>query len=318
MNVFGITFAPLSKKYRGEEMLKFALLSLIFIIPTHASDKVKDLCICQTSGQASSLKMGCSAWFVGEECKEKVVVSESKSISNIIDEFDHVEDIKIGYVGHWTSSGESVSFLQEQIIPAIKKHDVNIEIDNTACRATSYPYEIVKYLKEDAADYAHKIKFKGNQVTSTGLWDSALPGKNNFWAIVDGDKLSVEFPKCSEFENQVCWGKFQGDEIGICHDEERDKYVELECHKTTRKVQVNAGKDRTKQVDRSVYTWKRLENNYKINELSSSHFFRIQDKDKRRMSVDVKGAEKAQKVLDLVTEDARNFQKLKLEMLDID
>jgi hypothetical protein len=138
----------------------------------------------------------------------------------------------------------------------LRRSDVSVDIDNSACLATNNPYHIRNYLRT-LGPLAARIKFRGNQAISTGLWDSALPGKHNFWAKISGDSLEVDFPSCEEFENSGCLGLVQREGRGICHDERSNQHVTLHCQQVRRTLTFQNGDSGEQNMDQRQYIWKR-------------------------------------------------------------
>jgi len=215
-------------------------------------------------------------------CKSEVTISIEDSIEEVVAANPKAKTVKVGYVGHWSSASQSVGFLKDQIVPVIEKHNVAFEIDNSACSATDNPYIVSEYLKKLDTHVSSKIKFKGNQVISTGGWDPLLPGKNNLWSKIDGNTLDVEFPLCKQFEESACWDIFQEGATGLCYDHKAEKFEYLECKENTRQVRrttqnPNGKGTRTRTVDQTRYEWTRSRPNFKIDDLSqgATHTFLI-------------------------------------------
>ncbi len=203
----------------------------LFLLSGNVLAGLDDLCICQTGSepreQVPAFFAGCEAWLNLQMCVRKKIVSISKPLIDVVDKGMKPRSIKVGYVGHWGSAEESVQYLSSEILPVIKKYDVSIKVDNTACLAVDNPYVIMDYL--NSITEGPRIRFLGNQAISTGMWDKFLPGRNNFWAKIDGKKKEVTFPSCKSFEKKICFGMFQGGEKGICHDTKTDGHAFLEC-----------------------------------------------------------------------------------------
>jgi hypothetical protein len=199
----------------------------------------RDLCICQTGSSPKEeikfFKLGCNTWNSTQSCSEKIIIGLNDSIDDALASRPEVKSVKLGYVGHWGSSSEVVDFLRDKVIPVAKKRDIYFDIHNSACSSMENPYEIQKYLKSIGEDARH-IHFLGNQVISTGGWDPLLPGKNNFWASINGSSLNIEFPNCKEFEKKQCMKMFQNDEQSICFNQNENKFVFLRCQEVKRKV----------------------------------------------------------------------------------
>lgn len=210
-----------------------------FLTTLSAQAAERDLCICQTGAEPSNeikfFKLGCKTWNMTQSCSEKITIGFNDSIEEVLANRPEVKSVKLGYVGHWGSSSQAVEFLEERVRPSIIKYGVYFDIHNSACLATENPYKIRDYLKKIGKD-AELMHFYGNQAISTGGWDPLLPGKNNFWASVNGASLEVKFPNCKEYQFKECLGMFQKGETGICFDKKSNKYVTLECKENTRKV----------------------------------------------------------------------------------
>lgn len=226
--------------------LGFILLTVLGVSTTVFAKN--DLCICQIDTNENEIKYykaGCVMWNLSQSCDEKITVSIKEDLSNILATRPHVKSVKLGYVGHWGSAEQSAEFIASDVVPSIKKYGVSFDIHNTACLGTDNPYIIRKYLKSLDREIASKIHFNGNQAISTGGWDPALPGKNNFWATINGESLEVGFPKCREFENIQCFGRFQSGGTGICLDHLKKEHAVLKCSENTRKVKTSTSNGRS-------------------------------------------------------------------------
>jgi hypothetical protein len=118
------------------------MLSLVFTLglgPLNAAER--DLCICQTGAtpeyQVKFFKLGCSTWSMSQSCSEKITISINDSINEVLNQRPHVKSVKLGYVGHWASSKQTVEFLDKEIKPAVINHGVYFDIHNTACSSMS-------------------------------------------------------------------------------------------------------------------------------------------------------------------------------------
>jgi hypothetical protein len=241
---------------------QFVLLSLAIFgfnsEPSIASEK-RDLCICQTgtapSNEIKFFKLGCKTWSMTQRCDEKITISLDDSIEDVLAERPGVKSVKLGYVGHWSSSRETNEFIEEKVLPSVKKYKVHFDIHNSACSAMSDPYDIRSFFKKLGSD-ARYIHMYGYQAISTGGWDPVLPGKNNFWSSVNGNSLEVQFPNCKEFEHKQCLGMFQNKEEGVCYDDKKDKFVTMTCLENTRKVTRQSANGRgTRKVNQTRFEW---------------------------------------------------------------
>ncbi len=201
-------------------------------------------CICQTGAKPENqthwFKKGCHAWLSKQKsCTSKKIVGIEKD--SIIESAASCEDgkVKLGYVGHWGNSNELINFIENSLAPTIKYYNVEVDYDQTACTSMNKPRVIERFFK--TLNLNRKLTIKGNQVTSTGIWDDYLPHKTNFWAKIDSEEKKIEFPSCSEFENKTCFGKYQKNEFGKCV--ESGSIVKLFCEK----------------VSFTTYKWKRDE-----------------------------------------------------------
>lgn len=241
------------------------LLFLVVFLSSFSSAFAEktDLCICQIgdwpSNQRGFFKAGCKAWKMDQSCKKKVTANQGP-ITEVLEKYPDVKTLKIGYVGHWSSASESVQFLRDHVVPVIREKDLTVDVDNTACLATDNPYVIVNYLK--TVDVADRITYRGNQAVSTGLWDKFWLGKNNFWAVISGKDLEVQFPSCKKFENKGCMGWAQGNESAVCHDEENDTYAFLRC---SNEKTVVTEDEQTEVKKKKLSKWRRLSLDFKLN-----------------------------------------------------
>ena len=192
---------------------------------------------------------------MSQRCDEKITMSLDDSIEDVLAQLPAVKSVKLGYVGHWSSSEETKEFIEEKLLPSIKKYKVFFDIHNSACLSMEQPYTIRSYLKGLGSN-ARYIHMYGYQAISTGGWDPVLPGKHNFWSAVNGNSLEVQFPNCKEFELNECWGRFQKNGKGICFDEKNNKYVRLACVKNTRKVtRQNPDGRGSRKVNQTRFEW---------------------------------------------------------------
>jgi len=215
--------------------MKILIFILFGIISFNSYSKT--CCLCQTGIKPSSevhwFKKGCKMWLAKQKsCDSKKVISIDKD-SNI-DSALECEDgnIKLGYVGHWGSSAQLVKYLKQTLIPTAKYYNSAIDYDQTACTSMDNPRVIERFFETLNLDVL--LSVKGNQVTSTGMWDDVLPHKTNFWAKINSQDKLVEYPTCKSFRNKTCFGKYQKNETGICLNE--DEQVELKCTKVSRNI----------------------------------------------------------------------------------
>lgn len=204
------------------------LSSLYFSLPLFAS-----CCICQTDNEIDSeipfYELGCQIWLTGKFCSFEKMVDIDEDLNNVLPNECDGKKVKIGYVGHWSSSWRSERFIESRIMPLIKERKMSVEIDNTACSATSDTVKLQEFILSLNIPLDQYLKFKGNQVTSTGLWRRATPWKENFYSIADSRYEEAQFPKCSEFEDRTCSAEFQKNESAKCSDDNSGDIRSLQC-----------------------------------------------------------------------------------------
>lgn len=208
-------------------------ITLLTTLASFTSASEYDLCICQTGSfpknQIAFFKSGCVQWNAFQKCQKKIIVDQEISLEKIIASEPQVRTIKLGYVGHWSSAKQTTNFLKSQVVPVIQEHNVSFDIDNTACLATNNPFVIKNYLAKLDNNISSNIQIRGNQVVSTGGWDSILPQKTNLWSSINGESLEVIFPLCKNFVGKACLGAFQQNARGICFDQEKNRHQFLMC-----------------------------------------------------------------------------------------
>lgn len=290
----------------------FLLLCLIFL-STRSFAADFDLCVCQTGtsprGQVGFFKLGCKFWNATQSCTKKMTAGFDDSLDELLAQHPATKKLRLGYVGHWSSARASSAFLQNQIVPLVKKHDVAVSVDNTACLATDNPYFIQKYLRS-VPEVAGRIDFRGNQAISTGMWDKLFEGKNNFWARVSGDPVAVTFPACREFEGKVCSRDFQKNGTGVCEDQNEGTHVFLRCQEETRTVtRMPPGGKRPERVKEKVGFWRRMKLDFEVSEKSFYSELREKSNQLPGLYLSFSRSSEAQAFLDLVDRDVRELLK---------
>ncbi len=80
-------------------------------------------------------KLGCSQWLSAQSsCSKSSQASYSSEGANSLEFNPSCRNgtVKLGIVGHWQSTEASLIYVSKTVIPAMKKYNVNLEIDNTA------------------------------------------------------------------------------------------------------------------------------------------------------------------------------------------
>jgi hypothetical protein len=245
------------KGFNQFALVLFAILGLYG--GTSSAAEKRDLCICQTgtspANELKFFKLGCKTWSMTQRCDEKITISLNDSIEDVLAHRPGVKSVKLGYVGHWSSSRETTHFIEEKVLPSVKKYKVYFDIHNSACSSMENPYKVRAFFQKLGPDASY-LHMYGYQAISTGGWDPILPGKNNFWSAVNGNSLEVQFPNCKEYENKQCMGMFQEEEEGVCFDKKQEKFVTLKCLKVTRNVtRLNPNGRGTTQVNQTRFEW---------------------------------------------------------------
>jgi hypothetical protein len=181
-------------------------------------------CACQTgsfpSEQVPFFSAGCKLWLAGQKnCDQSMTIPAQEGLDAVPESCDG-KVVKLGFVGHWSSSSQSANFADRLFSEGVVKRKMSIEVDNTACRGM----DDVPYFENRLAGLEFPkdqyMTFKANQVLSVGMWDGILIGKSNLWAEYDSRTKHTTYPKCTEFERQACTdlGGIQTNERGYCRE----------------------------------------------------------------------------------------------------
>jgi hypothetical protein len=243
----------------------------LFLFALFSISAFADICICQYpkensrfgggySGEIGFYKMGCAAWLLSEtQCRKEKIIDINLSLEPYLNErIRSNEKIRIGFVGHWSSSRELVRYLDADIVPLMKKYNTSIEVDNTACSGMSDPESVQAYLEGIEISDETYLRVEASQVTSIGMWDKLSISFRKADLVAFGDTRGSDnmYPKCEIFYKKRCTG-FQHWEIGKCADTNGD-VKELVCHETIK--QKRDGSYKLKKKKRWLY----LENVYKL------------------------------------------------------
>ena len=165
-------------------------------------------CYCEVGNyppdQQKFFRAGCDLWLKDQKnCDFKKTVSQNYNYRSVVD-FKKTNQLKIGYVGHWSNASETIQHLHEHIVPLAKEFSISLDVDNTACKALDDPYYVNDYLKTQRLPANSAITYKGNQVNSVGLWEKLLGPSLNLNASVSSVTQQVSFPRCLLFEGRNC------------------------------------------------------------------------------------------------------------------
>ena len=234
--------------YIGE--MKLLLLSLVLITLSFNSFAQNDYCLCET-GNSPKLEVplyraGCKLWLASEACDGKKVISIDDDLDLAIPRSFDGKKVKLGYVGHWSSTGESAEFIMKRILPLNQSRGISFFIHNTACYSTDRTLNLQTFMNVLDVAPGTVITFQGNQTASVGMWEKFIPFKENMYSIVSTNLSKPIFPACIEFEGKRCLGRIQLNEVGICSTIENGKNVNkiLACEEVKAKVsRINPRKD---------------------------------------------------------------------------
>lgn len=213
------------------------IISLILVIALQAF-YIQNLfagqsCYCEIgaypTNQQKFFRTGCSLWLKDQRnCDQKKIVSQDFNYRSELIANSSISKLRIGYVGHWSGSEETVRYLDFNIIPVIKDFSVSVDIDNTACLAMKDPYYVRDYIWQQRLPANATLTFKGNQVNSVGKWDFILGPSLNLVAQASSNNYQVSFPRCLLFEGRSCLENPQSNNSGLCLDDQK-KLKRLTC-----------------------------------------------------------------------------------------
>lgn len=208
------------------------LVVLFFGLFLSLSSHANKCCYCEIgdypSEQQGFFKVGCNLWLAGQKnCDIKEIVPQNTRYQDMNLSCANGE-MSVGYVGHWGSSYQMVSYLQRTIVPAMQKHNVSVKVDNTACLAMDNPNIIHDYIKAIPFNRDQFLDVKGNQVLSIGKWDSVIGKSANFAASVSSRLDTVDYPSCKSFRGYNCVQQVQLGQYGYCR-ENNGSVVQLTC-----------------------------------------------------------------------------------------
>ena len=216
--------------------------SFIFIVLiVAASISYADICICQypdldakygdaNKGEITFYRAGCNLWLAMEKgCRLKRIANINKDLKPFLSKkIKNRETVRLGFVGHWSSSNELIRYLDGVVEPLLKRFRNSFMIDNTACYAMESPQKVYDHIKKYAITKGHYLRVKGNQTTSISMWQtlSANTVKGNFFAVADSRKVAASYPYCSAYHKKRCT-KYQRRESASCIKD--GKKLELTC-----------------------------------------------------------------------------------------
>ncbi len=226
------------------------LFSIMLITLSFTSQAQDDLCLCETGNspkvEIPFYRAGCKLWLASQACQEKKVISIDDDLDSAIPRSLDGKKIKLGYVGHWSSTGESAQFIIERILPINQNRGISFFIHNTACYSTQQTLRFQELMKLLVIAPETAITFQGNQAASVGMWERFTPYNENMYSVVGTNLSRPIFPACEEFEGKLCLGRIQLNEEGICTSVVKGQKLNqtLVCQKVKVKVKkINSKKD---------------------------------------------------------------------------
>jgi hypothetical protein len=215
------------------------LLYLIVLVSS-INVTLADVCICTVSSRHGSEyggapvseifwhKMGCSIWNDRQKtCRIRTTMAIDEDLEGFLEQHHQDgEKVKIGYVGHWSSSNETVGYLNDEISPLVQKFNGDFYINNTACLSMKEPQKVKKAIDAIPRTQDQKIVFKGTQTVSIGIFDDITLHlkKADLWSRVSTEDNEISYPKCSAYRYKSCTG-YQNFAVGTClnHKDEKTK-----------------------------------------------------------------------------------------------
>ncbi|HPI41855.1 MAG TPA: hypothetical protein PLJ21_13680, partial [Pseudobdellovibrionaceae bacterium] len=213
-------------------MNKLLLFLSVFLhtVTLLATDAAKKCCICETGNypkeEIGFFYQGCRFWLDDQKnCSSQWIVEENTNYSVKHKEIglDCINgSLKIGFVGHWFNSQQTLKYIDKILLPAMKTLNVDVSVENTAClameNASSVQEHIVKRSQESRWPAGKQMVFAGNQASSVGIWEKFMGSGYNFTATAATFISEVFYPSCKTFENRNCLVSVQKNEQAHCRD----------------------------------------------------------------------------------------------------
>jgi len=198
------------------------------------SAEARTFCLCQT-GSAPDIEKpayaaGCQIWLQSQTgCLQKVI-EEHSTLMNFPQSWRNGV-LRLGYVGHWGSSRETVDFLARAIIPAVWGRNLSVDWHNSACGVMDDPTLVQTYLRNAAnIDTRTYVSVTGAQTISIGLWAGLLPVTANVPATVRSDRMNPSYAACEDYRDKTCVREFQNSRRVVCR-EATGMYRRLSCNR---------------------------------------------------------------------------------------
>jgi hypothetical protein len=223
------------KSIRWFTLRRICLLTLFFSASLVGNFAVaQDCCVCEIGKdpehQQGFFELGCRLW-LGEQkgCASKVTVVQGTDYRSL--DFNRCSPqgrIRLGYVGHWRDSWQSIFYLRYRVVPLARERRQSVIVDNTACLAMKEPERVLESLRQERLPPGLFIHFRGNQVESVGKWDKIFGRSINVWAEARTDHADVIFPACRDFEDKACFSGNQLEDRPRCRSAQGE-LITLRC-----------------------------------------------------------------------------------------
>lgn len=182
----------------------------------------QDLCICETgtfpANEIKYFRLGCKQWLKDQtNCTDKKIVEYGHDHTNALVSLK-ITNLRLGYVGHWSSAQQTLADLKTRLIPAIQSAQSSLTIDNTACKSLDDPELVHDYIRSLRLPESRFIQIRGNQTDSLGKWDELFGSRVNFTAEVSSTQPQVQFPSCKRYQDYPCFQQYQLGQSGRCLD----------------------------------------------------------------------------------------------------
>lgn len=215
--------------------MRTCLLSFTFLF--FQMSQAATHCACEVGtnpNEKGFYKMGCDIWLNSKKCTTRKIVDRKPSqlLSQFLPQAKIGDVYELGFVGHWLDFSWTIDYVDQQIVPLVKKKGVDVRYDNTACSPMNDPEAVQDYLMDLSIGKKSKLMIKGSQGISIGMWDFIFFGGHaNFYAYASTDWNTPKFLPCESVEGKVCSAKHQAGEKGRCYNKQIKRLVWLYCLK---------------------------------------------------------------------------------------
>lgn len=218
---------------KKQSVLALVLWGMLSVCPNLFSETT--CCVCQYQNnspiEGAFIRMGCAVWILEQEgCVwSDAVPFLMRDDAMTLPKRCEGGELKVGYVGHWSGSFQTVNVLQWQTIPTAKKYNVSIRYENTGCDVLDNAEYVQSYLSQ----YKDlDIELTGSQVETVGLGDKMLMPQTKVGTRLD----RPQYPACDRIAESSCMSFLNRSEKMKCDDHGTSRTLSC-CPKTvTRSV----------------------------------------------------------------------------------